>query len=284
MKPLFNDADQNLLRALPTQTRKAVVELVGRSWKQGVLDTADNIRTATKKALVDDPELAAFMSTFADTITKGANIAELPTFDVPTPDPMNLEDAEILDLPPLDRAKVLADLASQGLILAVMLVDVGVPCPHRDGGKVSMVIDGLQQLVDCTRCDGVGSIDGRRRCADRECLSYDEPLTHSLGGGWECSRKHGHAERERAADVHIAPDEVARFSVTIAHDGIVADVTDYAAVPFAEEARFVTPADLAAVVKVDPVTDPDAFPWDEPSPEAEAARNALDRGHTPGHE
>lgn len=250
MTPLFNEADQNLLRTIPNETRRAVVELAGRSWKQGVLDTADNIRTATKKALVDDPELAAFMSTFADTITKGAGITELPTFDVPTPDPTTLSDAEILDLPPLDRARVLTDLAKTGHHLIAAIIDVGVPCTNE------MCLDGRVRIsgdvvVDCHVCDGVGSIDGRRRCADRECLSYDEPLVYSLAGGWECSRKHGHAERERAS----------------------AD-------------RFVTPADLADVVKMDPApaTDPDAFPWDAPSPEAEAARNALDRGHTPGHE
>jgi hypothetical protein len=138
-----------------------------------------------------------------------------------------LEDAEILDLPPLDRARVLADLAAKGHHLIAVLLDVGIPCTN------DMCMDGRVRIsgdvvVDCHVCDGVGSIDGRRRCADRECLSFGEPLTYSLGGGWACSRKHGHAERERAD-------------------------------------RFVTPADLAAVVKMDPAppADPDAFPWDE---------------------
>jgi hypothetical protein len=228
MTPLSNDADQNLLCALPNETRKAVVELVGRAYKHGIADAAECIRTEGSGPQYG-PTLSSIYRGIADALTSAAET--MPVFDLgdlPTPDPTTLSDAEILDLPPLDRAKVIADLAAQGLLVVPMLVDVGTACHVCDGGKVSMVIDGVEQRVDCTRCDGLGVVDGRRRCADRECLSFGEPLTYSLGGGWACSRKHGHAERERAD-------------------------------------RFVTPADLAAVVKMDPApaTDPDAFPWDK---------------------
>jgi hypothetical protein len=161
MTPLFNDADQNLLRALPNETRKAVVELHARGRKRGIADAAEAIRSVAR-----DPRhgtMRVVYQSIADVLQRHSETPlELNLPDVPTPDPTTLSDNEILDLPPLDRAKVLADIAAQGLILAVMLVDV---------------------------------------------------------------------------------------------------------------------------VKMDPApaTDPDAFPWDAPSPEAEDARDALDRGHTPGH-
>ena len=223
--PLFTDADKDLLRALPSETRKAVVNMLARHRKGGMADAARAVR-----AVGDDAQHGTVRGIFrgvADVLQRNAEtplvLEPLPA--PPTIDPTTLEDAEILDLPPLDRAKVLADLASQGLLLAPMLVDVGVPCPLCDGGKITMVIDGVQQQVDHDRCDGLGVIDGRRRCADPECLSHGEPLVYSLGGGWECSRKHGHAEREAT--------------------------------------RFVVPTDLAAVVKPGPVVaDPEAFPWD----------------------
>ena len=101
-----------------------------------------------------------------------------------------LDDEDLLALPPDDRERALAELAKQGTLLAAVVVDIGAPCPGACEGTGRVALeDGTR--VDCHTCDGTGVIDGRPVCHVDGCLDHGRPLRPSLTG-WECARVHGH--------------------------------------------------------------------------------------------
>ena len=102
----------------------------------------------------------------------------MPTYrnrdGIPVP-ATHLSNDDLLAMPAEGRDKALAELARQGTQLAVLVVDVGSPCPGPCEGSGRVTLDDGTR-VDCHACDGTGTVDGRSRCLVEGCLDFGQPL------------------------------------------------------------------------------------------------------------